>query len=148
MHKAEPCGYRTVLLTNHQPVLPSARSCGKVMFLHLFVTLSTGEGVSASGPGGGVSATPGRHPLGRHSHHWAHPTSMHPSSRHPLGQTPPPTSADTPLGSACWDMVHRWAVRIPLECILVVSVCVCVFLRGLLRTITNIYEANLGGNCS
>ena len=96
---------------------------------------------------GGVSATPGRHPPGRHSHHWAHPTSIHPPSRHPLGQTPP-TSADTPLGSACWDMVHRWAVRIPLECILVVSVCVCVFLRGLLRTITNIYAANLGGNGS
>ena len=142
MHKAEPCGYRTILLTNHQPVLPSARSCGKVMFLHLFVTLSTGEGVSASGPWRGVvSATPGRHPPGRHSHHWAHPTSIHPPQ-----QTPP--WADTPhLGRhPPWQCMLGYGTQV--ECILVVSVCVCVFLRGLLRTITNIYEANRGGNCS
>ena len=31
-------------------------------------------------------------------------------------QTPPP-----PLCSACWDTINKWAVRIPLECILVIS---------------------------
>ena len=114
----ELCGYRNVLLTNHQPVLPPARNCGKVMFLHLSVTLSTREGVSASGPGG--SATPpGRHPPDRHSHHWAHPTRRHPPHKHPLGRHPPPRQT-LPLGSAWWDMVHKQAVRIPLECILLV----------------------------
>ena len=36
--------------------------------------------------------------------------------------TPPRTDtlqADTPLYSACWDMVNNWAVRILLECNLV-----------------------------
>ena len=43
---------------------------------------------------------------------------------HPPGQIPP--QADTPrhrppLRSACWDMVNKRSVRIPLECILVVD---------------------------
>ena len=54
--------------------------------------------LSASGPGGDVS------PL--------------------RADTPPATRgrppwADTPLPSACWDTVNKCAVRIPLECILV-----------------------------
>ena len=50
-----------------------------------------------------------------------------------LGYTPPGPEADTPLGpeadihprqtspfhSACWDMVNKWTVHIPLECIFV-----------------------------
>ena len=50
----------------------------------------------------------------------------HPQADSPLGrcpqQTPPgetPPRADTTLHSACWDMVNKWMVRIPLECILV-----------------------------
>ena len=38
------------------------------------------------------------------------------------GQTPPGQTlpwADTPLCSACWDTINKWAVNIPLECILV-----------------------------
>ena len=35
------------------------------------------------------------------------------SRSHPLGQTPP--QADTPLCSACWDMVNKRAVCILLE---------------------------------
>ena len=58
------------------------RSCGKVMFLHLSVTLFTGG-----------SAT-------------------HPPDQCMLGYTPP-------LLSACWDTVNKRAVRILLECILI-----------------------------
>ena len=36
--------------------------------------------------------------------------------RHPPGQTPP---GQIPPSSACWDTVHKRAVRIPLECILI-----------------------------
>ena len=47
-----------VLICYYRP----QRSCGKVMFLHLSVILSTGgRGVSSSGPEGGQTP-PGRHP--------------------------------------------------------------------------------------
>ena len=83
------------------------------MFLHLSVSHSVHF------TGGAMSATPpGRHPLRADT---------------PPGQTPPcPVHAGihTPLPSACWDTppcavhagiqsVNKWAVRIPLECILV-----------------------------
>ena len=74
--------------------------------------------------------------------HTPSPLGRHTPSRHPLWQTPPRDrhpQADTPclvhagihptvhagihpLPSACWDMVNKRAVRIPLECILVSSV--------------------------
>ena len=106
------------------------------------------EGCLSLVPGRGVSAThtprqtipgqrpPGKTPPGRH------PLDRHHLGKHPLGQTPPcpvhvgihtpcPVHAwihplpsacwDThPLPSACWDTVNKWAVRIPLECILVI----------------------------
>ena len=43
------------------------------------------------------------------------------SARHP------PPGADTPLHSACWDMVNKRAVRILLECILVMQMLLFVF---------------------
>ena len=50
---------------------------------------------------------------------------------HPLDkrQTPPPPAQcmleyTHPLHSACWDKVNKQAVRIPLECILVLCMCV------------------------
>ena len=80
------------------------------------------------------------HPLGRHPQHlpahtpllahtpWADIPAAHtppwhtlPLDRHPPGtHTPPPT--------ACWDTVNKRAVRIPLECILVL---VLVYFDGI-----------------
>ena len=68
------------------------RSCGKVMFLHVSVILSTGglplvPGRSAPGPGGGLL-------LGRHTH----PLSLgrhHPQGRHPPWQTQNQTQVPT-----------------------------------------------------
>ena len=69
-----------------------------------------------------------------------HPPSRHPS---PPGQTPQPPQVDTPsLGrqppwantprcSACWDTVNKRAVRIPLECILILSILTVIYVpRG------------------
>ena len=49
------------------------------------------------------AGTPPRqvHPLGRYTHPQVHPRQVH------------------PLRRACWHMVNKWAVHIPLECILV-----------------------------
>ena len=45
-----------------------------------------------------------------------------PGQVHPQAGTPPPGQVPpgryTPSHSACWDTVNKWAVRIPLECIL------------------------------
>ena len=50
---------------------------------------------------------------------------IHPPGQTALGQTPAlgrqPPWADSPLRSACWDTVNKWAVCIPLECILVIK---------------------------
>ena len=99
------------------------RSCGKVIFSQAYVSHSVhgGGGCLPLVPEGCVC----------HTH-----TSL---SRHPPpqadtpGQTPPcpvhagihPQSSacwdtHTPLHSTCWDMVNKRAVRIPLECILVI----------------------------
>ena len=82
---------------------------------------------------GGVSAPlhAGIHPLGPEADT---PLGRHPPARCMLGYTPPsPVHAgihtplpsacwDTPpLRSACWDTVNKRAVRIPLECILVIK---------------------------
>ena len=53
---------------------------------------------------------PGRHPPGRQ------PPGRQPPGRHPPGRQPP---GRRPLRSVCWDTVNKRAVRIPLECILV-----------------------------
>ena len=84
------------------------RSCGKVVFLHLSVILFTGEG--------GVCHS---HPsLGRHLSRQTTPPQS--------GKTP--SWADTtPLHSACWETVNKWAVciAIGLHC------CCCFFVCGL-----------------
>ena len=65
----------------------------------------------------------GRHPPGRHPPPGrTPPLGTPPQADNPLGKHPPWTGipqADTPLCNACWDTVNKWAVRIPLECILV-----------------------------
>ena len=38
---------------------------------------------------------------------------------HTLGQTPPRQTP--PLCNACWGTVNKWAIGIPLECILVLT---------------------------
>ena len=65
------------------------------------------------------------HPLGRYTHLGRYPPGqVHPRQVHPLGRYTPPGQVH-PLGrytphNACWDTVNKRAVRIPLECILVV----------------------------
>ena len=59
--------------------------------------------------------SPGRHPpswAGRHPPRADPPLGRHSLGRQPPGHTPPPRST-------CWDTVNKRAVRIPLECILV-----------------------------
>ena len=84
------------------------------------LSLVLGRGVSATHtprqtlPG---QRPPGKTPPGRH------PLDRHHLGKHPLGQTPlcpVHVGIHTPLPSACWDTVNKWAVRIPLECILVI----------------------------
>ena len=91
--------------------MPCYRSCGKVVFLHMSVILSTG-GVSAlvhagihppgRHPPPRADTPPGRHPLDRH------PPRQTPPGRHPPGRHSPPSRRQL-----------LWTVRIPLECILV-----------------------------
>ena len=50
-------------------------------------------------------------PLGRYT----------PGPLHPPGRYTPPGQVHHPSHSACWDMVNKWAVHIPLECILVTA---------------------------
>ena len=95
---------------DYSTLLPPANEVwGKVMFLHLSVILFTGGGGSAPLHAGihspGRDTTLGRHPLGRN----------------PLGQT-------SPLGRHSSSQileatVNKWAVRILLECILVIKMC-------------------------
>ena len=92
------------------------------MFLHVSVC-----------PRGGV---PGQvHPTGQVQPPWAGtPLGRYtPRQVHPPGQVHPPPGAGTPPeqvqpqagtpppGSACWYTVNKRAVRIPLECILVLN---------------------------
>ena len=68
------------------------------MFLHVSVILSTGD-------------TPP----------WADTPQADPPGQTPLpGQTPPVHAEIHPPPSVCWDTVNKRAVRIPLECILVI----------------------------
>ena len=64
---------------------------------------------------------PGRFTPGRYT-----PWQVHPLAGTPPAGTPPtprgtPPWHVHPLRSACWDMVNKWVVRIPLECNLVVK---------------------------
>ena len=94
------------------------RSCGKVMFLHLWVILFTERGVC-------IQAC--SEPAVYKQLHWCWlplPPAMHvPCQPHHtcpcLPHTPPPSPCMPPLPSVYWDMVNKRAVRIPLECILV-----------------------------
>ena len=45
----------------------------------------------------------------------------HPPQADTPGQITPALWAGTPLCSACWNMVNKWAVRILLECILIIT---------------------------
>ena len=86
---------------------------------------------------------PGRYPSGRYTPWQVHPSpwagtppwaSTPPWRVHPPGRYLPP-SRYTPLRSACWNMVNKRAVRIPLECILVdiivIVVIFCSYIRNL-----------------
>ena len=73
----------------------------------------------------GQVLTPGRYPQG------TPPWQVLPKVHTPWAGTPPPGQVHTgrytpgqvhPHHSACWDTVNKWAVRIPLECILVVMI--------------------------
>ena len=104
-----PCSHHTGILAPdmfklvHSPNCPQVAfdwipSCyhlqmkfAKVMFSH--VSFCPQGELSASGPRG--------------------------CARQPPRQTSP--RADTPLCSACWDMVNKWVVCTPLECILVLT---------------------------
>ena len=59
--------------------------------------------------------TPGCHSVHRGGVCHTHSSGIR--DRHPPGQTPP--GQTHPLRSACWDTVHKRAVHILLECILV-----------------------------
>ena len=92
-------------VANYRP----QRSCGKVMFLHLSVILSTGVSAPVNA---GIHTPPGRHP---------------PSQTHTPSPCQTPTRSDTPghtipPGQTCWDTVSKRALRILLECTLVYNV--------------------------
>ena len=84
--------------------------------------------MSASSLGGYCHTLPGQTPPSQTPHMQTPPGQTLPG-RHPTGQTemcmPGYTPSAqcmmgyTPLLSACWDVVNKWAVHIPLECILV-----------------------------
>ena len=90
--------YSLILFSFYRP----QRGCDKVMFLHLSVILFTGRLADPLGQ---------TRPLGRHQP--SRQPQAHPLGRHPRGQTP------SPMRSACLDTVKKRAVRILLECILV-----------------------------
>ena len=106
--------YRTgegQIILLHDCLYRPQRSCGKVMFLHLSVILSTGEvcfwADTPSRPH--WADAPQQTPLGRP------PRQTHPPGRHPPRQNPPPAPLRRrPL---------QRTVRILLEWILVVSNC-------------------------
>ena len=88
----------------------------KVMFSQVSVCPQGGGGFCPIACWDIPPGTRGRHPPGRH-----------PPEQTPPWETPPGPEADTlpgrhPLCSACWDMVNKRAVHIPLECILVSSI--------------------------
>ena len=102
----DPLMYRNTQTSHQSEILHSLiftvrkQSCGKVMFLHLSVNLSTGEGVCPS-------VCWDTHPLGRHPP-WADtsPGQTPPLGRHtPPGQTPlfrQTSPGQTPPGHPPW----------------------------------------------
>ena len=92
----------------------------KVMFLHLSVSHSVQGGSTWPGqipprqvhPRAGTPSRAG-HPPGRYT-----PWQVHPL---PPRASTAPRQVHPPSHSACWDMVNKRAVRIPLECILVLQ---------------------------
>ena len=112
----------------YQICIARKRSLGQSNVLHMCVILFTGGCVSQYA----MECTPpwADTPLGRHSLS-RHPLGRHSPSRHPLGRHTPHLWADTPhLGRHPLGRYPppppRWqlkrAVRILLECILVISV--------------------------
>ena len=107
------------------------RSCGKVMFLHLSVSHSVHEGVSASVHAG--IHPPGRYTRSRYTPRQVHPPGTPPWQGHPLADTPPGRYTHTPgrYTHPPWQVhthprqVHpprrslQRTVRILLECFLV-----------------------------
>ena len=112
------------------------------LFLHLPVSHSVHGGVGGSTwAGTPLAGTPplGRYPPGRYTPlGQVPPWQVHtPLCRYtPMAGTPPQAGtfppqagtpwqihppAGTPNHSACWDMVNKQVVRIPLECILVLA---------------------------
>ena len=101
------------------------------MLLHLSVCHSVHRGVCHTPPGQTLLS---RHPLNRHAPEQTSPGQTLPVGRHPpwadtsLGRHTPPEQTHSSLGrhpplrSACLDTVNKRAVRILLECILVIKV--------------------------
>ena len=91
------------------------------MFLHLSVILFTGGSATTLGRHPPLADTPqagtppAQIPLGQT------PLGRHPLGRHPLGRHPLPLPHSPSLCSAYWDTVNKRAVRILLECILVIT---------------------------
>ena len=97
-------------------------NCGKVMFSHASVVLSTGEGGFYLWVGLGVYTPLGQipPPLGQTRPPWTDtPLGRDPSGRHPLPGRPPWT--DTPPGRHPPRRPLQRTVHILLECILVSS---------------------------
>ena len=104
----QPCSYHSAAKIAFVVCLlpPANEVYEKVMFLHVFVILSTGR-------------HPHTHPMGRHPS-WVDT----PQADTPSGQTPTcPVHAGihTPPAQCILDTVNKQAVRIPLECILVLE---------------------------
>ena len=76
------------------------------------VCLSTGRGVCLWSRGVSAHRPRADTPQADTSPAQCMPGYTHTPAQYMLGYT-------SPLPSACWDMVNKWAVRIPLECILV-----------------------------
>ena len=83
---------------------------GKVIFLHLSVILFRG------GTCPGTPHPQEVHPPGRYSP----PAGTPPGRYTPQAGTPHPRAGTPPCSNACWDTVNKRAVRILLECILVI----------------------------
>ena len=103
------------LSLTHQLFYRPQTKFAKVMFLHLSVSHSVhkGEGVPGQVHPPGKYTPPGRF-------------TPSPWQVHPAGQVHPPRQVHPQAGkppghSVRWDMVNNRAVRIPLECILVLN---------------------------
>ena len=104
------------------------QSWGKVMFLHLSVILFTGEGVC-------LSACWDTTPPWKHTPQKAPPPPG--STHHPREAHASPRKHTHTPGSRLRHTVNERPVRILLECILVIVMCVCVFVKFSINVISS-----------